>query len=184
MRSLLLLALSAPAALCLRVPAPRMGIFDGAKNAFTSDKPIVAADRVTPFDRWLGLDAELTKAEEPDKTAQFIDPRQASNYVSSALPKPMGIAFVENDGDSGGVYIDEILEQGSAAASMVPLVKGDQLVAVDNTLVLGADFDTALDAIKGSGGDTVKLTFFRGPTTFLYGPTAPPPEWYNEAGLL
>ena len=45
------------------------------------------------------------------------------------------------------------------------------------TLVLGADFDTALDTIKGAG-DTVKLTFFRGPTSFLYGPTAPTADWY------
>ena len=48
------------------------------------------------------------------------------------------------------------------------------------TLVLGADFDTALDAIKGSAGETCKLVFFRGPTQFLYGPTAPGADWYKE----
>lgn len=50
-------------------------------------------------------------------------------------------------------------------------------------LVLGADFDSALDTIKATEGDTVKLTLFRGPTTFLYGPTAPSPEWYASTLL-
>ena len=31
-----------------------MGFLDGAADVFAGDKPHVAADRVTPFDRWLG----------------------------------------------------------------------------------------------------------------------------------
>ena len=54
-----------------------------------------------------------------------------------------------------------------------------ELPSTAQTLVLGADFDTALDAIKGSTGETCKLTFFRGPTMFLYGPTAPGADWYK-----
>ena len=80
----------------------------------------------------------------------------------------MGIAFVENDGDCGGVVVDDVLADGSAAADGRVGSK-DQLVGVDAALVLGADFDTALDAIKSSEGSTTKLTFFRGPTAFLYG---------------
>ena len=38
----------------------------------------------------------------------------------------------------------------------------------------------AVDAIKGSEGESTKLTFFRGPTAFLYGPTKPAAEWYQE----
>ena len=92
----------------------------------------------------------------------------------------MGIAFVENDGSSGGVYVDEVLPEGSAAACATALAKGDQLVGVDKALVAGADFDSALDAIKSASGATTKLTFYRGPTAFLYGPTKPSPEWYAE----
>lgn len=35
-----------------------MGLLDGVKNAWDqgAKKPMVAADRVTPFDRWLGND--------------------------------------------------------------------------------------------------------------------------------
>jgi len=166
--------------------AVRMGLFDGVKNAFGTaggEKPLVAADRVTPFDRWLGLDKALIEQEEPDQSAAYIDPNDATNYFSVELSKPMGIAFVENDGECGGVYIDEVLSEGSAASATAPLQRGDQLVGVDATPVIGNDFDTALDVIKGTSGDTTKLTFFRGPTAFLYGPTAPKEEWYKESLL-
>lgn len=161
-----------------------MGLFDGVKDAFGGDKPVVAADRVTPFDRWLGLDKALVDAENTvDESATYIDPTDTSNYFSVTLAKPMGIAFVENDGECSGVYIDQVLAEGSASASAAPLAKGDQLVGVDATPVHGADFDTALDAIKASSGETTKLTFFRGPTAFLYGPTAPSAEWYVSSLL-
>ena len=98
--------LPAPAARgCRRGASPSMGLFDGAKDVFAGDKPIVAADRVTPFDRWLGLDKDLVKADAPKASAVFIDPTDASNYFSVELAKPMGIAFVENDGGSGGIYV-------------------------------------------------------------------------------
>ena len=169
-----------------RAPAVRMGLFDGVKDAFGSgaaDKPLPAADRVTPFDRWLGLDAALVEEESPDQSAMYVDPTDVANYLTVELPKPMGIAFVENDGASGGVYIDEVLAEGSAASSATALSKGDQLVGVDKTVVAGCDFDTALDAIKAASGDTTKLTFYRGPTAFLYGPTKPDEAWYKETLL-
>merc|ERR1712086_120173 len=85
----------------------------------------------------------------------------------------------ENVGDCNGLVVDEVLPTGSAAASEKAIASGDQLVAVDTTLVLGNDFDTGLEAIKASG-ETTKLVFFRGPTMFLYGPTKPDDEWYKS----
>merc|ERR1719231_1724785 len=128
----------------------------------------------------MGLDTALVEEEAPDQTVAYIDPSDRSNYFSISLAKPMGIAFVENDGGSGGVYVDEVLAEGSAASCGTLIEKGDQLVGVDATLVAGSDFDTALDVIKASASDTTKLTFFRGPVSFLYGPTAPNTEWYSE----
>ena len=125
----------------------------------------------------------LTTHRQPDQSASYVDPNDPSNYFSVGLAKPMGISFVENEGGSGGVYIDEVLTEGSAAGSSTPLLKGDQLVGVDGVSVAGADFDGALDVIKGTSGETTKLTFFRGPISFLYGPTAPTKEWY-EGTLL
>lgn len=104
----------------LRVGVVRMGLFDGAKEAFSTnaDKPLVAADRVTPFDRWLGLDKELVEAEAPEQVS-FIDPTDAANYVSLQLAKPMGIAFIENEGDTGGICIDEILAEVRVSSTQV-----------------------------------------------------------------
>mmetsp|Transcript_8512 Transcript_8512/g.26699 ORF Transcript_8512/g.26699 Transcript_8512/m.26699 type:complete len:195 (-) Transcript_8512:836-1420(-) len=177
----------------LSAPAPRSGtvrarpavagLLDGVKDAFGGgDKPIVAADRVTPFDRWLGLDkdleAELNDGVDQDVT--YVDPSDASNYVSLSLVKPMGIAFVENEGGCGGVFVDEVLDSGSAASASPVLARGDQLVAVGSTLVLGWGFDATLDAIKASDDSATKLVLFRGPTSFLYGPTKASEEWYQE----
>ena len=92
-----------------RARGPMMGLFDGVKDAFgQGDKPIPAADRVTLFDRWLGLDKALVEEEGPDQSATYVDPNDVNNYFSVSLAKPMGIAFVENDGDNSGVYVDEV----------------------------------------------------------------------------
>ena len=146
-----------------RCSAPCMGLFDGVKDAFGGDKPIPAADRVTPFDKWLGLDKALVEEEMPDQSAAYIDPNDVKNYFSVSLRKPMGIAFVENVG-GGGVYVDEVLAEGAAAKQGTKLEKGDQLVGVGSVLVAGSDFDGALDAIKATTSEMTKLTFFRGPT--------------------
>lgn len=167
-----------------RAPAASMGLFDGVKEAFSGggDKPMVTSDRITPFDRWLGLDKDLEAAEASrvNQDIKYVDPSDTTNYVTVAIPKPMGISFVENDGECGGVFIEEVLPTGSAAAASPALLASDQLVSVDGSLVLGVPFDAALDAIKATTGETTKLVFFRGPTSFLYGPTAPAAEWYAE----
>ena len=157
---------------------PNMGIFDGVKDVFgAGDKPIVAQDRVTPFDKWLGLDKGLADETQKVNDVQYVDPADTQNYLTVDLKKPMGIAFVENE-QTMGLYIDEVLSEGSANSS--PLQQADQLVAVDDSLVLGAPFDDALDLIRSSEGETTKLVFFRGPAAFLYGPTQPETEWFTE----
>jgi hypothetical protein len=72
------------------------------------------------------------------------------------------------------LYVSELLTEGSACSTNAPLQKGDQLVGVDASLVLGSDLDATLDKIRDSETATTKLTMFRGPTAFLYGPSACP----------
>jgi hypothetical protein len=159
------------------------GLFDGVKESFGSDnKPKVGGDRVTPFDRWLGLDKDLETAEveAQGESVTYVNPSDTANYVTVYLPKPMGIAFVENEGECGGIFVDEILDSGSAASASPALARRDQLVAVDTSLVLGAEFDAALGTIQTSTGDVTRLIFFRGPTSFLYGPTKASEEWYKQ----
>ena len=46
------------------------------------------------------------------------------------------------------MYVDDVLDSGSAFGAVPALERRDQLVMVDSILVLGADFDTAIGAIK------------------------------------
>merc|ERR1719247_3603720 len=75
-----------PSRTAVRTTSPVCGLFDGVKDAFGGDKPLVAADRVTPFDRWMGLDKALVEAENTvDESAVYIDPNNAENYFSVEL---------------------------------------------------------------------------------------------------
>ena len=53
----------------------RFGIFDGVKDAFSQDAGILDEDRVTPFDRWLGIDvrSEDAKSEDFAVPDDFVD---------------------------------------------------------------------------------------------------------------
>ena len=41
----------------------RHGIFDGVKEAFSQETTILDEDRVTPFDRWLGIDVRSDESQ-------------------------------------------------------------------------------------------------------------------------
>lgn len=159
--------------------AIRAGLFDGVKDAFANPSAPQDADRVTPIDRWLGIDKDLTS---PKMQKTFVDPQDAANYRSIALPKPMGIKFLEN-GNTGGIVVEGVLPEGSAASTSADIVPGDQLVAVGDDLVMGLDFDAALGAIQNAEGEQIKLTFFRGADEFLYGPTSPDAEWLRSNAM-
>jgi hypothetical protein len=151
------------------------GLFDGVRDAFQTVAP-QDGDRITPIDRWLGIDKDVRKTT---MVKTFIDPQNVINYRTLSIAKPMGIKFVENE-DGRGIYVEMIVSTGSAAAAGVDVKAGDQLVSVDGALVLGLDFDSALGMITGSADQTVKLTVFRGAQQFLYGPTRPPDDWLRS----
>ena len=163
-RSLLLVCAVAPASAAAyachgaarptttRAAVLSMGLFDGVKDAFGGDKPLVGADRVTPFDRWMGLDKALVDAENAvDESAAYVDPNDTTNYYSLELAKPMGIAFVENEGETGGVFVDQVLAEGSASSTKAPLVKGDQLVGVSTNHKVQSVSSTPMSAQSTSG---------------------------------
>lgn len=102
-----------------------------------------------------------------------------NNYVTANLAKPMGIVFEENDSDFGGIFVLEINE-GSSAATDGTVRPGDQLVSVGDKKVSGLQFEEALGTIINSKDEKIKLTFFRGPAKFLYGPAGASQDWLNE----
>lgn len=157
------------------------GIFDGVKDAFSQDVSIVEDDRITPFDRWLGIDvrSEESKKAQFAVPDDFVDSMDESNYVIAHLPKPMGIVFEENDPSDGGVFVASLANDG-AAAKDATLQAGDQLVAVGDTCLKGSDFDGCLDAIAKSTADRTKLIFFRGGPSNLYGNLGASDEWMQE----
>ena len=146
-----------------------MGLFDGLnaglKDAFGADgaSSSLPADRETPIDRWLGVDVSnkndeiLAAAGDGGAAAgaEFIDSMDEANYVSLELSKPMGVVFEENEPATGGVFVASFAEGGAAEADGT-LQKGDQLVVVADTQVLGRDFDTCLDAIRESEAPTTR----------------------------
>merc|ERR1719238_1291442 len=168
-----------------------MGLFDGLnaglKDAFGADgaSSSLPADRETPIDRWLGVDVsnkndEVLAAAAAEggaaAAAEFIDSMDEANYVSLELVKPMGVVFEENEPATGGVFVASFAEGGAAEADGT-LQKGDQLVVVADTQVLGRDFDTCLDVIRESEAPTTRLVVFRGSSKFLYGNLGPSTEW-------
>mmetsp|Transcript_7747 Transcript_7747/g.18927 ORF Transcript_7747/g.18927 Transcript_7747/m.18927 type:complete len:200 (-) Transcript_7747:507-1106(-) len=152
----------------------RAGLFDGVKDAFKNPTAPQDEDRITPIDRWLGIDKDLVT---PKKVVTFVDPQMAENYHTAKLAKPMGIKFLENEGGLGGIIVDSLLPDGSASTTGASIQSGDQLVAVDSSIVLGLEFEEALGAIQSSVAEEVSLVFFRGGAQFLYGPTKPEEEW-------
>jgi len=166
-------------------PVPRTvrnGIFDGVKGAFTQETTILDEDRVTPFDRWMGIDVVGDKKDMGESFAvpdNFVDSMDEANYIAVDLPKPMGIVFEENDPKIGGVFVASLTDDGAAAAD-ASLKPGDQLVAIANANYKGADFDTCVGAIGKATEDKVHLVFFRGPTDSLYGNLGASDEWMNE----
>mmetsp|Transcript_7061 Transcript_7061/g.20767 ORF Transcript_7061/g.20767 Transcript_7061/m.20767 type:complete len:214 (+) Transcript_7061:135-776(+) len=164
-----------------RTLTPVSGIFDGVKDAFSQETTILDEDRVTPFDRWLGIDVRSEDAKGADFAVpdDFVDSMDEANYVTVELPKPMGIVFEENDPSSGGVFVASLAEGGAAAAD-ARLAPGDQLVAVGGTLCKGADFDACLSAIQASEAALTTLVFFRGGVDSLYGNLGASDAWMEE----
>mmetsp|Transcript_10975 Transcript_10975/g.33901 ORF Transcript_10975/g.33901 Transcript_10975/m.33901 type:complete len:159 (-) Transcript_10975:728-1204(-) len=109
-----------------KAPAARpgvrvFGIFDGVKEAFSQETTILDEDRVTPFDRWLGIDVATSDAKSADFEVpdDFVDSMDEGNYVAVSLSKPMGIVFEENDPSTGGVFVASLADGGAAATYMV-----------------------------------------------------------------
>lgn len=164
--------------------ALQMGLFDGVKEAFGAEgMGTLDEERETPIDRWMGWNAkpssDAPQAINSKAPSDFVDSMDAENYITTALQKPMGIVFEENDSNVGGIFVLEINE-GSSAETDGKVKPGDQLVAVGSKKVAGLPFEEALGAIIESKEDKTKLVFFRGPSKFLYGPAGASQEWLDE----
>ena len=70
-----------------------------------------------------------------------------SNYIAVDLAKPMGIVFEENYEEYGGIFVQSLKKDSTAAAVLHQL--GNQLVLGVNVFkVSGKAFDEALSALS------------------------------------
>ena len=99
--------------------------------------------------------------------------------VRLSLAKPLGLVLEERPGGAGGVYVESLVDGGSALASGA-VQPGDVVVSVAGTVVASLDFDSVMDAI-GAAPDEVALTLARLPAAGApAAPAAPAPaaaEW-------
>ena len=101
--------------------------------------------------------------------------------VRLSLSKPLGLVLEERPGGAGGVYVESLVDGGSALASGA-VQAGDVVVSVAGTVVATSSFDSVMEAI-GAAPDEVALTLARLPTAAApAAPAAPAPapaaaEW-------
>jgi len=162
----------------------QMGLFDGVKEAFSAqplERSTLDGDRETPIDRWMGWSVSKDNEQQAPTAmpSDYVDAMDATNYMSVELEKPMGIVFEENDEEFGGIFVQSLKEDGTAAKHGV-VVAGDQLVSVGPEKVSGMTFDDALGKIVESETPKTKLVMFRGSAKQLYGPTGASQEWLDE----
>ena len=92
--------------------------------------------------------------------------------VRLSLSKPLGLVLEERPGGAGGVYVESLVDGGSALASGA-VQAGDVVVSVAGTVVATSSFDSVMEAI-GAAPDEVALTLARLPAA---GATAAAAEW-------
>lgn len=86
-------------------------------------------------------------------------------HYAVAVPKPMGVIFGENPSPYLGLVLDDVAEglNGGRAGLRV----GDQLLAVNEQVVVGKDFDSVMESLQ-DGPSTLSLVMYRGPVEELF----------------
>jgi len=81
------------------------------------------------------------------------------------VPKPMGVVFGENPDPFLGLVIDDVSEgmNGGRAGLRV----GDQLLAINEQVVIGKDFDTVMERLQ-TQPTKLDLVLHRGPVSQLF----------------
>ena len=82
------------------------------------------------------------------------------------VPKPLGVVFGENRDPFFGLSVDALTEGMNGAQNGLRL--NDQLLAVNERVVIGAQFDDVMYLLQNSDRDTLDLLFYRGPIGQLY----------------
>lgn len=87
------------------------------------------------------------------------------DHYEVTVPKPMGVVFGENPNPYLGLKVDDVSEgmNGGRAGLRV----GDQLLAVNEEIVIGRDFDVVMGKLQEQP-KSLNLILYRGPVGQLY----------------
>ena len=87
------------------------------------------------------------------------------DHYEVAIPKPLGVVFGENPDPFFGLVVDDVAEglNGGIAGLRV----GDQLMAVNENVVVGKDFDDVMGLLQNEP-TTLRLIMYRGPVSQLF----------------
>jgi len=87
------------------------------------------------------------------------------DHYEVAIPKPLGVVFGENPDPYFGLVVDDVSEglNGGKAGLRV----GDQLLAVNENVVVGKDFDNVMGLLQNEPA-TLRLIMYRGPVRQLF----------------
>mmetsp|Transcript_28622 Transcript_28622/g.77508 ORF Transcript_28622/g.77508 Transcript_28622/m.77508 type:complete len:258 (-) Transcript_28622:42-815(-) len=90
--------------------------------------------------------------------------QRVDNYEVT-VPKPMGVIFGENPDPYLGLVVDDVSEgmNGGRAGLRV----GDQLLAINEQVVIGRDFDTVMEKLQEQPKN-LNLVLYRGPVGQLF----------------
>lgn len=87
------------------------------------------------------------------------------DHFEIAVPKPMGVIFGENPEPYLGLVVDDVSEGMNGGRAGVR--KGDQLLAINEQIVIGKDFDSTMDKLQEQPGK-LNLILYRGPVGQLF----------------
>ncbi|VEU42402.1 unnamed protein product [Pseudo-nitzschia multistriata] len=81
------------------------------------------------------------------------------------VPKPLGVIFGENPDPYLGLVVDDVSEGMNGGKAGLRM--GDQLLAVNEQVVIGRDFDTVMGKLQEQPG-RLNLVLYRGPVGQLF----------------
>ena len=87
------------------------------------------------------------------------------DHYEVRIPKPLGVIFGENPEPYFGLVVDDVSEGMNAGIAGVRI--GDQLLAVNEQVVVGKDFDSVMGLLQDAPA-SLSLVMYRGPASQLF----------------
>mmetsp|Transcript_11801 Transcript_11801/g.24944 ORF Transcript_11801/g.24944 Transcript_11801/m.24944 type:complete len:265 (-) Transcript_11801:2964-3758(-) len=115
--------------------------------------------RSAPITAGLPSSSALSAAMSFDDLVTRVD------HYEVRVPKPLGVVFGENPDPYLGLVVDDVSEGMNGGRAGLRI--GDQLLAVNEQVVVGKDFDSVMGSLQAEPG-SLNLIMYRGPVRQLF----------------